>query len=39
MTFLEIFLPLTWLAGYLIPYNASIVTILGTSDKEDLLPI
>lgn len=37
VAFTEIFLPLTWMDGYLIPYNASSVTILGASDKENVL--
>lgn len=35
---MEIFVPLTWVDGYLTPYNASAMTILGTSDMEDVLP-
>lgn len=35
---MEIFLPLTWVDEYLVPYNVSSVTILRARDKEGVLP-
>lgn len=37
VAFMEFFLPYTWVYGYLIPYNASAMTILEDRDKEGVL--